>query len=162
MAPLVAQEGFEISFRYEEYIYDRAAVAALEGSSFSRLRRSISQYADQSVIVRDYEKDDQRTCMDLRKKWFDNLVSKGVKMGSYYRYATDCLRKFGDFPSDMIKGQVVEVAGAVKAFSFGGPIKRSFGNVFITISDHDMSGLAYLQRYHLLTKAFLVCVFQGW
>jgi hypothetical protein len=148
----VAQEGFEINFSFDEYIYDRAAVAALEGSSFSRLRRSISQYADQSIVVRDYEKEDQRACMDLRKKWFDNLISKGVKMGPYYRYTAGCLERFGDFPGDMIRGQVVEVAGSIRAFSFGGPINKSVGSVFITISDHDMPGLAYLQRYHLLNS----------
>jgi hypothetical protein len=151
-APSVAQEGFEISFSFDEYIYDRAAVAALEGSSFSRLRRSISQYADQSVAVRDYKTDDQRVCMDLRKKWYDNLELKGVNMGPYYHYTAGCLEKFGDFPSDMIKGQVVEVAGSIRAFSFGGPINKLFGSAFITISDHDMPGLAYLQRYHLLTS----------
>jgi hypothetical protein len=149
----VAQEGFEISFSFDEYIYDRAAVAALEGSSFSRLRRNISHCVNRSgAVVRDYKKDDQRACMGLRKKWLTNLVSKGVKVGPYYHYTAECLEKFEVFPSDMIKGQVVEVAGSVKAFSFGGPINKLFGSVFITISDHDMLYLAYLQRYHLLTS----------
>jgi hypothetical protein len=152
-APSVAREGFETSFSSNEYIYDRAAVAALEGSSFSRLRRNISHCVNRSAaVVRDYKKDDQRACMDLRKKWYDNLVSKGVKVGPYYHYTARCLEKFEDFPSDVIKGQVVEVAGSIRAFSFGGPINKLFGSVFITISDHDMLYLAYLQRYHLLTS----------
>ena len=152
-APSVAKEGFEISFSFDEYIYDRAAVAALEGSSFSRLRRNISHCVNRSAaVVRDYKKYDQHACMDLRKKWLNNLVSKGIKVGPYYHYTAGCLEKFETFPSDMIKGQVVEVADSVKAFSFGGPINKLFGSVFITISDHDMPYLAYLQRYHLLTS----------
>ncbi|WP_201865249.1 ATP-grasp domain-containing protein [Microvirga soli] len=151
-ALLVAREGFEISFSSGEYIYDRAAVVGLEGSSFSRLRRSISQYADQSIVVREYKKDDQRACKDLRNKWYNALASKGVKLGPYYHYSASCLEKFEDFPSDMITGQVVEVAGSIRAFSFGGPIRGPIGSVFITISDHEMPGLAYLQRYHLLTS----------
>jgi hypothetical protein len=73
-------------------------------------------------------------------------------MGPYYHYAAGCLENYEFFPSGTIKGQVLEIAGSVKAFSFGGPIRSSHGSVFITISDHDMPGLAYLQRYHLLTS----------
>jgi hypothetical protein len=102
--------------------------------------------------VRDYKKDDQRACMDLRKQWYNNLMSKGLKIGPYYHCVAGCLEKFESFPSERIKGQILEVAGSVRAFSFGGPIRKSLGCIFITISDHDMPGLAYLQRYHLLTS----------
>jgi hypothetical protein len=147
----VAREGFEVSFHSDEYIYDRAAVAALEGNSFKRLRRNISQYANRTV-VRDYKKDDQRACMDLRKKWYDSLRSKGIKIGPYYRYTAKCLEDCNSFSSDILDGEVIEVDGTVRAFSFGGPINRLFGSIFITISDHDMPGLAYLQRYYLITN----------
>jgi hypothetical protein len=147
----VAREGFTIDFRMSEFIYDRASVIALEGSAFQRLRRSISQYAKTpGIIVRDYTEEDQQACMDILKKWYDHLASTGVKIGPYSKYTRECLKSFGKFPGELLSGQVIEINGVIGAFSFGGPINKDYGSVFITVSDHDWPGLAYLQRHCLM------------
>ncbi len=39
----IAREGLEISHKWEEFIFDRAAVIAQEGSSFGSLRQELSR-----------------------------------------------------------------------------------------------------------------------
>ncbi|MXQ14257.1 phosphatidylglycerol lysyltransferase domain-containing protein [Microvirga makkahensis] len=152
-APVLAREGLQIKHQYDEYVYDCAAVLALKGSSFQTLRRKISRYAnDGNVVVREFQKDDQQTCMNLRQKWYDDLLNSGVKIGLYNKFTSECLARSDIFTRDILAGQVVEVDGAIRAFSFGGAINQSYGSIFITISDHDFPGLAYLQRYHLMKE----------
>jgi hypothetical protein len=149
----LAREGLEIRFHSDEYIYDCAAVLAMRGGSYKALRRKISHYANTaSVVVRDFRKEDAQDCMKLRKKWYKGLLNAGVKVGPYYRYSQECLANAEVFSSDVLSGQVIEVDGTVRAFTFGGTINQRFGSIFITISDHDLPGLAYLQRYHLMKK----------
>jgi hypothetical protein len=149
----VAREGFSINFRMSEYIYNRASVIALEGSGFQRLRRSISQYINaHGTVVRDYTEEDQQVCAEILKKWYGNLTSTGVKIGPYFKYTRECLKNFGKFSENLLSGQVIEVNGVIGAFSFGGPINKDYGSVFITVSDHDWPGLAYLQRHCLMAR----------
>lgn len=149
----LAREGLEIRFHSDEYIYDCAAVLAMKGGSYEALRRKIAHYAGSaSVVVRDFRKEDAPSCTKLRKKWYKDLQNVGVKVGPYNRYSQECLANPEAFSSDVLSGQVIEVDGAVRAFTFGGAINQRYGSIFITISDHDLPGLAYLQRYHLMKR----------
>ncbi|NBJ10060.1 phosphatidylglycerol lysyltransferase domain-containing protein [Microvirga arsenatis] len=150
-ALVLLREGLQIKHQYDEYVYDCAAVLALKGSSFEALRRKIRRYAnDRDVNVRKFRKEDQQICLSLRRKWYENLLNCGVKVGLYNKFTPECLARSEVFTEDVLIGQVVEVGGTIRAFSFGGAINQSYGSIFITISDHDFPGLAYLQRYHLM------------
>ena len=79
-ALLVARQGFEIFRHSDEYIYDADAIARLEGSSFSTLRRKIARFAGSSVTVREYLPSDETACQALLDFWRTDLKASGVRI----------------------------------------------------------------------------------
>ena len=134
-APLIEALGLKLKPNMDEYIYDRAAVAEAHGSEFASLRRKLSQLHKISPVVRPYSLDDRAPCEQLLKDWRAHLSERGVNIGPYRLYARKCLREFENFPG-LLHGEVIEVAGQIAAFTFGGPIGSHFGSVFITVSSH--------------------------
>lgn len=149
-ALLVARAGFEIHHHSDEYIYDAEAVLQQQGSSFATLRRKIARYAGGIASVRPYQAGDEPACRALLDAWRTELREMGVKIGPYYRYTRACLAEHDTFATSQLVGQVVEVEGAVAAFSFGGGITTSHASIFITVSDRRHPGLAYFQRRSLI------------
>ena len=149
-ALVVARQGFEIFRHSDEYIYDAAAVATLEGSAFASVRRKIKHYASGVAVVRDYRLSDEPACRALLDAWRADLKAIGVRIGPYYRYSATCLKEFNTFDLSQLTGQVIEVEGQVGAFTFGGGITRSHASVFITVADRQHPGLAYFQRKCLI------------
>ncbi len=150
IAARVARLGLDLRFNMDEYIYDRAAVVAAEGKPFSGLRRKLGQTRNADTRTRRFTADDVPACEALLYRWYAGLRGRGIRIGPYRRYARSCLRNADAF-DDLLMGEVVDVDGAVAAFSFGGPIHDRVGSVFVTVSDHDHAGLAYLQRHSLMS-----------
>lgn len=83
-ADIVAAHGFLVSLREREFIYDRAAVAGLEGSGFARVRRylaSLKKY--EGLSVREFAQADEAACMTLYRKFRGQLQAKGVEPRGY-------------------------------------------------------------------------------
>lgn len=150
LAPRVARLGGVLRFNMDEYIYDRAAVVEASGKAFATLRRKLGQNEKSGTLVRPFAATDATACEALIDRWQAGLAERGVKIGPYGRYARSCLRN-AEAHAGLLKGDVIEVDGAVAAITFGGPIDGTSGSVMITISDHDHPGLAYLQRHNLLS-----------
>lgn len=147
----VARAGFEITFKEEQYIYDRSAVMALEGSRYSTLRRKLAAAARDNIKVRPYENTDQAACRALTENWRERLRATGINPTSY-RHTIACLAKVGGFPSSLLQGYVAEIDGAPVGYAFGGQITSQTGALYITINETSAPAAAYLLRYHLMTS----------
>lgn len=148
----VARHGYEIRHHSEEFVYDREAVTGLIGSGFSTVRRKVRHYAVPEVRMRPYEPSDASACTALLRQWRTDLRDEGVQISSYFRYAKACLTEYMKLPPDLLQGQVIEIAGEIGAFTFGGPITTSVGSVFITVAERRHPGLAYAQRHHFVSQ----------
>jgi hypothetical protein len=152
-ALLVAREGLAISLKWEEYIFDRTAVMALEGSGFKKLRQELSgALRVGQVETRPYTMADRPACLALTEAWRERLIANGMKVGSSYRYTHACLTAADRFPPSLLKGLVVEVGGEVRGFGFGGPITSILGGTYLCITDLNVRGLAYLVRHRLMAE----------
>jgi hypothetical protein len=145
----VARVGFEITFKEQQYIYDRAAVLALEGSRYSTLRRKLATAARDAIEVRPYEMSDQAACLALTKSWRERLISTGINPTSY-RHTVECLKEAHLFPSSLLKGMVAEIGGVLAGYAFAGPITSRTGALYITINDTRAPSVAYLLRHELM------------
>jgi hypothetical protein len=149
----IAREGFGISFKWEEFIFDRAAVMALEGSGFRKLRQEMSRALRQGIVeTRSFTTADQPACLALAKAWRERLVANGMKIGVAYSHVAACLTVADPFPPSLLKGLVVEVDGEVRGFAFSGPITSTMGCNYLCITDLSLPGLALLLRYHLMAQ----------
>ena len=149
----IAREGFVISFKWEEFIYDRAAVMALEGPGFRTLRQEMSRALRRGIVeTRPYTTADQPVCRALAKAWRERLVANGMKIGIAYSHVAACLTAADPFPTSLLKGLVVEVDGEVRGFAFSGPITSTMGGNYICITDTNVRGLPYLLRYRLMAE----------
>lgn len=148
--PLIEGHGFLASLREQEFIYDRAAVVALQGSQFARVRRylaSLKKYDE--LVVRSFTPADEAGCMALYRKFRTQLKEKGIEPKGLAAMA-NCLKDAVRLPASRMQGEVFEVDGTVRAYSFGGPINSVYGCVFLTVADHDFPGLAYALRHQMM------------
>jgi hypothetical protein len=109
----VARAGFTVFFKYDEYIFDRAAVMALEGSGFRRLRRE--RYGAQRVgqiETRPYRAQDEPACLTIVEAWKERLAAAGVKRIEGCRGVLACLAGADRFEYPLLSGLVVEIDGA--------------------------------------------------
>jgi hypothetical protein len=149
----IAREGFAISLEWEEFIYDRVAVMALEGSGFRKLRQEMSRALRRGIVkTRPFITADQSACLSLAKAWRKRLVANGMKIGVAYSDVAACLKVADPFPSSLLKGLVVEVDGEVRGFAFSGPITSTMGCNYLCITDLSLPGLALLLRYRLMAQ----------
>ena len=151
MAGAIARSGFELRFNADEYLYDGAQVREMAGSQFGALRRKIGKYEPDSFHVRPYTQSDRSGCKALLQDWRTTMSERGIKLGPYRSYARRCLDEAETLGEDVLRGEVIEIDGAIGAFTFGGAIEQETVSLFITISDHRHPGLAYLQRQRFIS-----------
>ncbi|MGO4388350.1 phosphatidylglycerol lysyltransferase domain-containing protein [Microvirga sp. 2YAF29] len=148
----VARAGFEIFFKEEEFIFDRAAVMALEGPGFRSLRQELSRARKPGQVeTRHYTSKDRKACIALVEDWWDRLVATGMKANGY-SYTIACLEMADRFPQSLLNGLVVEVNGEVRGFAFSGSVTGTMGCNFLCITDNDFRGLPHLLRYRLMDE----------
>lgn len=149
-AGLVESHGFSASLREREFIYDRAAVAALEGSEFARVRRYLSGLKKHgTLVVRAFTAVDEAACQAVYEKFRGQLQAKGVGPKGYAAMLR-CLNEATQIPASRMRGEVFEIDGTVRGYSFGGPISAAYGCVYLTVSDHEFPGLAYALRHQMM------------
>ncbi len=138
---------YRIRFVEDEYIYATQLVVASAGKQFDRLRKKSNRISRlPNIEIRNYQPEDKEKCLNLLESWRNTLENeKGIKIGGY-RYARNILKYAGDFDGVVLKSQVVVIDGHIRAFTFGGKITSTHGSIFISISDHAVEGLGYLQR----------------
>lgn len=146
----VARAGFELRFNDDEYIYDAASVRDLTGRDFATLRRKIGRFDRDTLSVRPYSPAERAGCEALLDDWQETLTQKGIRIGPYKTYARRCLEGGDALDPAVLRGEVIEIDGAIAAFTFGGPIDADSSSLFITVSDHRHPGLAYLQRHQFM------------
>ncbi|MGO4386933.1 phosphatidylglycerol lysyltransferase domain-containing protein [Microvirga sp. 2YAF29] len=148
----VARAGYEVFFREEEFIFDRAAVMGLEGSGFKKLRNKISGSLRQGhVDTRPYTAADWAACTSVLENWRERLIANGIAPNGY-RYTRACLKTADRFPHELLNGLVVECDGEVRGFAFTGHLAHTLGCNFLCITDTNYRGLSYLLCYRHMVE----------
>lgn len=148
----VARAGFEVFFKEEEFIFDRAAVMGLEGSGFKKLRQKIASALRQGhVDTRPYTAADKAACRAVLESWRERLIANGIAPDGY-SYTRACLTMAEQFPPALLKGMVVEVDGEVRGFAFTGSLTHTLGCNFLGIADIDYRSLSYVLCYRIMAE----------
>jgi len=150
----VEQSGyFKLKVKSEEYIYQTRMLKSLEGSKFRSLRRKLRSFSNiPNLIIRPYQNEDKAICLKLLNNWRENLAQNNIKVYSYdYRYMRACLELFPIFKNKALEGTVIIIDEKLQAFQFMGPISNTVSSSFITISNHQISGLGYFLRHYCFT-----------
>jgi hypothetical protein len=147
----VAREGFAITLRSEEFIFDRAAVVALEGARFGKVRQELSRCLRHGgVETRPYTAADQPACLALAEAWKERLVANGMKITSSYNVTVACLTDGHRLPPSLLTGLVVEINGKVCGFAFSGSMTSTMGCNYVCVTDLSLPGLTLLMRHRMM------------
>lgn len=146
-------QGFELRLREEEFIYDTQKVNATIGSEFKRLRQLLGRCQRlPGLELRPFQAPDQKNCLDLLDRWFESLTEdKGISVYGY-GYVRSCVENAFSFCTGSLLGEVTTFHGEIVGFTFGGPIHDEMGSLFISISDHAIEGLGYIQRHNFMLR----------
>jgi hypothetical protein len=151
--PQLMRLGYLMHYRESEYIYDGNLVRASVGGDFERLRRYVNRARrTQGLAIRSYEEGDQAACLDLLARWRHQRTEQGINIDGY-GYTRRSVENAHKFDKGLLRGEVIIVNGKLAAFSFGGLIRPTIESIFITISDHEIPGLGYLQRQNFISTA---------
>lgn len=147
----VMREGFSIQLKSEDFIYDRAAVVALEGARFAKLRQELSRALRQGhVETRPYTPADRPACLALTEAWRERLVARSMKVGAAYGVTTASLTSAHRFPSSLLAGMVLEIDGKICGFAFSGQLTSSMGCNYACVTDLAYPGLTHVLRHRLM------------
>jgi hypothetical protein len=151
--PELMQQGYRMEYRESEYIYDGNLVRTSAGGDFERLRRYVNRARrTPGLIIRKFTQDDQAACLDLLVRWRRLRTEQGINIDGY-GYTRRCIENADKFKNGLLRGEVIIVNEKLVAFSFGGKITPNIESIFITISDHEVPGLGYLQRHSFMSNA---------
>lgn len=144
----------DISFklREQEYMYNPKTYNNLAGSKFRYIRKALVGVNKlNNVEVVEYSRRYKKECLKLLDKWKREQGSKYSDLQDT-TYTKMCLQNAYLFDKKDIFGLVVKIDGKVKSFGFAGEITKRSGNLFITKSDRDISGLNVYIEYLLIMK----------
>lgn len=144
-------QGFILKTREEEYVYDTLKLNATTGSEFRRLRQLLGRCQRlPGLELRPFQAHDEKECHSLLDRWFEMLTEdKGINVYGY-GYVRSCIQNAFSFRAGSLVGEVTTLNGAIVGFTFGGPIHSAMGSLFISISDHTIEGLGYIQRHNFM------------
>jgi len=145
--------GFDLKLREEEYIYDTHKVNTTNGSEFRRLRQLLGRCQRlPGLALRPFQAQDVKGCHSLLDRWFELLTeSKGINVYGY-SYVRSCIANAFSFSANSLSGEVTTLNGEIAGFTFGGPIHSTMGSLFVSISDHTIEGLGYIQRHNFMLR----------
>jgi hypothetical protein len=137
----------------KDYIYDPKIYRSLAGGEKYVLRRNLKKImARDDVEVRAFEEGDIKDCLALMNEWAVTQEDKYDGHVAPRGFAKRCVRHSTLFDKKDLFGQVVLVGGKIRSVGFAGEIRTGLANLFITYSDHNISGLSRFQVYHLLLE----------
>jgi hypothetical protein len=145
--------GFDLDAREDEYIYDTQKVISAAGSEFKHLRQLLNRAKRlPGMEIRSFQESDRQPCQELLDRWHSQLTEeKGIEVHGY-GYVKACLENGFSFNHGSLAGQVTCVDKKIAGLTFGGPIHSGLGSIFVSISDHAISGLGYLQRHQFMAN----------
>jgi UDP-N-acetylmuramyl pentapeptide synthase len=151
MVTVKALGSVQIKIKELEYLYSPQDLMDLSGGGYRTVRRNVIRIANLTDLeVRAYRHEDGPACLRLLKQW---EATQGLKyqalQGSSYTRA--CLQLEPLLPNQDLYGEVVLIAGEIRAFAFGGEIRPGLGCFFVTKCDTGIQGLSYYARHHFLT-----------
>jgi hypothetical protein len=149
---VLEKNGFDLSERETEFIYDTLQVSNATGKEFGRLRQHLNRALRLPEIeLKPYSSADQEACHEILDTWYEQLTEgKGIEVYGY-GYVRACLKYAAAFAGGSLVGEVARVGGKLAGFTFGGPIHSGMGSIFVSISDRAIDGLGYLQRHHFMS-----------
>jgi hypothetical protein len=105
------------------------------------LRKAVNQMSRAGdVQVSPYSLADAPACVALPQQWIA-VQGRNYPAISNLTFTRNCLTVADSLPRSELLGVVVRVNGEVSAFGFAGEIRADVGNLFISYSDHRVSGL---------------------
>ena len=150
---LQALNAFSFSPRNPQYLYASQELAELRGSRFRTLRRNISlarRLAD--IVVESYRLEHAGQCRQLLQLWERTQGVKHHVPVYQHRYALNAFHFAPQMDDRDLHGLVFLVNGQVRAFAFGGEIRKGLGCSLLGIADPAVTSLSYVMSQEQLTR----------
>ena len=141
-----------VTARKTQYLYSPQAFGKLAGSKYRTLRRNVAKVQDLDALeVHPYLPGYREACLELLQKWRGHHQSRHGTRGG-----VGGTRRIIDMADTLEKpdmfGEVIEVAGRLVAFAFGGEIRPGCAAFVEAKCDLEIPGLSYYQRYCFMSK----------
>ena len=147
MLPFFEKNGFRVTLKETEYLYETATLAALRGDRYKQQRHAYNVFVAQhpSVRLSPYCPADQAACIVLYDRWREMRAEKYDD--PIYNAMLDDSRsahRIGVSHADALGllGRVVRTDGKIRGYTFGYPLNADTFCVLFEIADLSTKGLA--------------------
>lgn len=154
---------FKIYPKTREYVYRKQDLIKLKGHAYKSQRHEINHFqAHHQALLRPYQDQDFKSCMDLYRRWAKNRYDKHED--SVYRSMLEENRKVHELALSYhevlgLVGRLVENDKKIVAYSFGYPLNSQIFCVLLEIIDTGLTGLgAFIFNRFCADEALEPCV----
>lgn len=137
--------GFTTEWKAPEYLYRRAALAALKGDRYKAQRAACNVFERHHPIGRPYHPSDEAAARGLLERWVKDRIARHPDpiyrqmiqdSESVHRHALSEGEALG------LTGWVIEVSGALAGYTFGFPQDRETFCILLEVADLKWKGAA--------------------
>ena len=147
MTALFEKNGFSVSLKETEYLYETAALAELRGDRYKQQRHAYNAFvvAHPSAELRPYCPNDRDECLALYDRWrerrsqkYDDPIYNAMLNDSQsaHRIGVSEAEALG------LVGRVVRINEGIKGYTFGYPLNADTFCILFEITDLGITGLA--------------------
>ena len=147
MIAFFEKNGFSVSLKETEYLYETAALAGLRGDRYKQQRHAYNSFVAKypSAKLRPYTAADRVACLSLYDRWRERRSEKSDDpiynamlddSGSAHRIGVSHADALG------LLGRVVRIDGEIRGYTFGYPLGAGTFCVLFEITDLGTKGLA--------------------
>ena len=141
--------GMTAEEKEQEYFYDPAQVAALEGPRYKDLRKRIRRAErEYDPTFREMNGDDIAGCHQLLKHW-RKVQGRKQSFLLDWGYTRAALDRFGDWSVQDLGGWCVEVRGQLAAFALAGRMASDQACFFVAKANPDLPRVSDYLRYRV-------------
>lgn len=144
---LFEKNGFSVSLKETEYLYETAALAELRGDPYKQQRHAYNAFvvAHPSAELRPYCPNDRDECLALYDRWrerrsqkYDDPIYNAMLNDSQsaHRIGVSEAEALG------LVGRVVRINEGIKGYTFGYPLNADTFCILFEITDLSITGLA--------------------
>jgi hypothetical protein len=145
-------QGFQVTLKEEEYIFNPSTVINAEGSGYRDLRKRLRRFRrEYCVQFREMHEADISGGQELLRLWRSKQGRRHPFLLDW-GYTKKALEEFHKWPEEYLKAWCVTLKGRMVAFAMAGPIHKDLANFFVAKSDPEIPGLSEFLRHEVFQR----------
>ena len=138
------KDGFKISVKDSEYLYNRKILAELKGDKYKSMRWLCNTFEENiDIECRRLNNSDINGCARLLNLWYNRKMTKTTAENDLFmlRHSLNSNRNALSYSSDLgLSGMTLRIGAEIVAYTLGAPLNKDTFCIYFEIANPDIKG----------------------